>query len=1641
MDKYHIYEEIGKGEFSQVFKGREKKKIEYVAIKRVDKSMMNKIVNEVQIMHKLHSPHMLKFHDWYETRNNLWLILEYCTGADLESLLRQDGYLPEHSVRMLGLDIIEALKYLHQIGILHCDIRPRNFLIDEYGIVKISDFKQARKLPKAPLADAPIETRGAPPYMAPELFLSEGVHSYSSDFWSVGCVLYELRRGVPPFGRQVEMKELIERIRTAKPVENPIVAMEPQSNGTTKKDIDIDRLPRENNHNQDHLNEDNKNIGIPRLSAELGDLLQSLLEKEPMHRCTWFDIAEHPFWGEKRPTAPKSLPAEPAYDKLVRDREKNRNMRLEAEVLSELGLSQSGIQQYQQTYYSDQNMHPSIVNATPIKMPHQSDSAVKADRSDRQMSDEAIRKRTDIRKIKEQHKSNTDDTNLNNSIDEYNNDTFEVDASTGSVATRIATARGPASPIAEQTVQNNENSLKNNQKDNSPSADIGKELSSPSGPLINMFDDNFDQDLSATHLIVHTSDTQVKPIVGNKAIEVIEKITIKGGVLPIPMLTLDEVPGLSTTELESHLSQVYKMLLKNSGLPSQQASSSAVINNSNAALTERAKILSYLNTIALSADVANIVLNTHFLSLLLKLLKSPSDSGSTQRARSAGGNTSSGLSSTLTRPGSGSAAPNLIANSVKTLLASSLAVMLRYATFIQPPNAKTRDDHILPVLVSLLRDNNKIEIKAKRRIVAALGEMIFYITSQDDEDTNAETAQWVLPSAAIAVLVKCLKDDTDEIIRHYAAKTIENVMAQGGLEYRRRLCISEVAIRLLEISQHGRNDNLQATAGMALAHMFMLVMTHEPLPSKVPDKEIIPSSRSKVASNPVLESSQGTGLGGARFVARVLEKGGLPAIIETLRDGQPKLQQAYLNIINIIFCPINIMKITQSTKKESVVSPTKGNAIKKTGSTSPFNSAAALTPSTILKPFQQFFLKTPAMVPTLLRLVEQGGSSAVRAKALITFQLLCSHRVTILTEHRLPSALMRMIEPYISNTDMSTSNTQNNSTYNIKCALSMVIFVRDTCIFALKDLHMQLSLLSTYQTSEQQLVTPESSPQKSGRTPHTLVRQTPSSASVKAKEPVEDNKYLVQPNIQSILQYSGILRSAVSIASQPALGRLILASGNFCEALSSVIKSLPAVREYIHNFVPGPEKDNATNAISQAEQASMFAVENVAQMDLLECLTGIQLNSQLPDRIKALVSDPEIGLSFILSLVNSLLPSIATLTPHPDGDIRVLVAASLRRLIPAALRAIIQTKYKDSAYNCISKYVPHISSQLSDQSPIPQYTIRLIADTVTVSPTIANEIMKDLKINGCVEVLIQLLRDGRGNATDNSYDNVDDERIQDPQLSILLRFMFERPEMSMKMLQCDVAGAVCNAVLNAVGVTTARSPITYDGQRAELLVPTVDLMLVILNYFIRSLAAIAENNVSPSSTNSKSPDRTNLSEQLHRLATPLRKVCPALFIILAGPKNLNPKDDDEESVLAMLRDSASRCLGILFDIFPDSVTSNLLSTSEISLGSNGSPNRAASNYSINSNVPRIIIAKIITQPLADIRLRIRLLKILAGVVKMAPALNVVPKVEEMFGSQPLKQALEIALEQKDKQYNNGETDDDRATIIRLARQIITSINK
>jgi serine/threonine protein kinase len=161
------------------------------------------------------------------------------------------------------------------------DLRPKNILIDEHGILKLSDFKFARKIPKATLGESSMESRGSLPYMAPELFASEGVHSVASEFWALGCVLYELRRGIAPFGDLNTPKtELIESIRTTEPVEHPTVFRSTKSDDEKQQ-----RTP--NRKRENSKNNTDADATVPPVSTELADLLLWLLEKAPMNRCSW----------------------------------------------------------------------------------------------------------------------------------------------------------------------------------------------------------------------------------------------------------------------------------------------------------------------------------------------------------------------------------------------------------------------------------------------------------------------------------------------------------------------------------------------------------------------------------------------------------------------------------------------------------------------------------------------------------------------------------------------------------------------------------------------------------------------------------------------------------------------------------------------------------------------------------------------------------------------------------------------------------------------------------------------------------------------------------------------------------------------------------------------------------------------------------------------------------------------------------------------------------------------------------------------------------------------------------------------------------------------------------------------------------
>ena len=109
MDRYHIYEAIGRGKHS-VYKGEAQEDDPVLRLKSVDKSQRPRVLQEVQVLRSVSHPLVLKFHAWYETKNHLWLILEYCVGGDLLGLLKQDERLPERSVAVFARDLVAALR-------------------------------------------------------------------------------------------------------------------------------------------------------------------------------------------------------------------------------------------------------------------------------------------------------------------------------------------------------------------------------------------------------------------------------------------------------------------------------------------------------------------------------------------------------------------------------------------------------------------------------------------------------------------------------------------------------------------------------------------------------------------------------------------------------------------------------------------------------------------------------------------------------------------------------------------------------------------------------------------------------------------------------------------------------------------------------------------------------------------------------------------------------------------------------------------------------------------------------------------------------------------------------------------------------------------------------------------------------------------------------------------------------------------------------------------------------------------------------------------------------------------------------------------------------------------------------------------
>uniref|UniRef100_A0A8C9K2R9 Serine/threonine-protein kinase ULK4 n=1 Tax=Panthera tigris altaica TaxID=74533 RepID=A0A8C9K2R9_PANTA len=282
MENFILYEEIGRGSKTVVYKGRRKGTINFVAILCTDKCKRPEITNWVRLTHEIKHKNIVTFHEWYETSNHLWLVVELCTGGSLEMVIAQDENLPEDVVREFGVDLIAGLHHLHQLGILFCDLSPGKILLEGPGTLKFSNFGLAKvegeNLEEFFALVAAEEgggdsgenalkktikgrVKGSLTYTAPEILRGTDF-STTSDLWSLGCLLYEMFSGRPPFFSE-SFSELIEKIFYADP---------------------LPPFP--------------KDSSLPKASSDFINLLDGLLQKDPQKRLTWAGLLQHSFWKD-----------------------------------------------------------------------------------------------------------------------------------------------------------------------------------------------------------------------------------------------------------------------------------------------------------------------------------------------------------------------------------------------------------------------------------------------------------------------------------------------------------------------------------------------------------------------------------------------------------------------------------------------------------------------------------------------------------------------------------------------------------------------------------------------------------------------------------------------------------------------------------------------------------------------------------------------------------------------------------------------------------------------------------------------------------------------------------------------------------------------------------------------------------------------------------------------------------------------------------------------------------------------------------------------------------------------------------------------------------------------------------------------
>ncbi|CAI9277570.1 unnamed protein product [Lactuca saligna] len=225
--RYALLNLLGKGGFSEVYKAFDLVEYRYVACKlhglnaqwSEDKkqSYIRHAIREYNIHKTLVHHHIVRLWDIFEIdQNTFCTILDYCSGKDLDAVLKATPILPEKEARIIIYQIFQGLIYLNKRNqkIIHYDLKPGNVLFDEFGVAKVTDFGLS-KIVEDDVGSQGMEltSQGAGTYwyLPPECFELSKIPLISSkvDVWSAGILLYQMLFGKRPFGHDQTQERIL----------------------------------------------------------------------------------------------------------------------------------------------------------------------------------------------------------------------------------------------------------------------------------------------------------------------------------------------------------------------------------------------------------------------------------------------------------------------------------------------------------------------------------------------------------------------------------------------------------------------------------------------------------------------------------------------------------------------------------------------------------------------------------------------------------------------------------------------------------------------------------------------------------------------------------------------------------------------------------------------------------------------------------------------------------------------------------------------------------------------------------------------------------------------------------------------------------------------------------------------------------------------------------------------------------------------------------------------------------------------------------------------------------------------------------------------------------------------------------------